>query len=33
VIRPEVFAALKQFATSEFSSRPVACSFNNEASL
>ncbi|MEY2506978.1 MAG: hypothetical protein QOH01_1307 [Verrucomicrobiota bacterium] len=33
VIRPEVLAALKQFATSEFSSRPVACSFNNEPSL
>jgi protein-tyrosine phosphatase len=33
VIRPEVLAALKRFATSEFSSRPVACSFNNEPSL
>jgi hypothetical protein len=29
VIRPEVLAALKHFAPREFSSRPVACSFNN----
>jgi hypothetical protein len=33
VIRPEVLAALKHFAAREFSSRPVGCSFNNEASL
>lgn len=33
VIRPEVLAALRQFAASEFSSRPVIHSFNNERCL
>jgi protein-tyrosine phosphatase len=33
VIRPEVRAALREFATNDFSSRPVTPSFNNERRL
>jgi protein-tyrosine phosphatase len=33
VIRPEVRAALREFATNDFSSRPVSRSFNNERRL